>query len=213
MIQKIKGLLQVKENEILVFASDETPDRHGEVIMVGGWELTSFKQNPVLLASHRSQDFPIGKATDISISNGKLIFKAIFSKATKEAREAYELVKEGILNTFSVGFIPREYDEKDGNIITKAELLEISLVSIPANPNAVVIAKSLENNGMAKELVLRELLEKQLSSKDNTSEDVKTSSTEEKVTVEDINLKLVQRTVGYLQNLCKELKRKDGEKK
>jgi len=159
MLQHLKGYLsQKEENEIVGIASTEDPDRDGEIIKQIGWDLENFKTNPVILASHNYSNFPIGKATDIAIENGKLMFKAIFSQATEEARQAYELVKEGILNTFSVGFIPREFDSKNQDIITKAELLEISLVSVPANPKAIVVAKGFKENIMAQDMIKQWLL-------------------------------------------------------
>lgn len=134
-------------------ASTEKMDRDGEVIKQDGWDLSNFKKNPVILASHNYHEFPIGKATNIKVEDKRLVFKAVFSQATQKAIEAYQLVKEGILKSFSVGFIPREYDEKDRSVITKAELLEISLVAVPANPQAIVTAKEFKDNGLAKELV------------------------------------------------------------
>jgi hypothetical protein len=195
------------------------------------------------MASHRYDQFPIGKVTNIKIDGKQLTFKAIFSEATILAREAAQLVEEGILKAFSVGFIPREYDVKNPSVITKAELLEISLVAIPANPEAIVTAKSMENNGMVKQLIkewlLDEDLKKQVDDLENPKEDEKVEEEEEEKKeieqgsntatedqkgevkengkaggeVEDINLKLIQKTTGYLQELCREIKEKGGVKK
>ena len=149
----IKGFLTRKDNEIIGIGSTEAADRDGEIIKQEGWDMENFNQNPVLLAHHNYHEFPIGKITEIIVEEGKLMFKAIFSEATQEAREAYQLVKEGILNAFSVGFIPKEYDPKDRSIITKAELLEISMVTVPANPQAIVLAKSFDGNKLAEKLI------------------------------------------------------------
>lgn len=162
MLQKLKGVLSLQDGEIMGIASTQSPDRDGEIIMQNGWDLNNFKQNPVILASHNYHDFPIGKATNIQVEDDKLTFKMVFSKATEEAKQAYELVKEGILNCFSVGFIPREFDSNNQNIITKSELLEISLVSVPANPQAVVMAKSFKGNKLAESLIKEWLLDKKL---------------------------------------------------
>jgi HK97 family phage prohead protease len=150
---KLKGFLTREANEIIGIGSTDSPDRDGEIIKQDGWDLTNFLKNPVLLTSHAYHEFPIGRITDVMIENGQLKFKAVFSEATQEAREAYQLVKEGILSAFSVGFIPKEYDPADTSVITKAELLEISLVTVPANPQAVVLAKSFKGNELAKVLV------------------------------------------------------------
>lgn len=153
MINKLKGYLEKQEGEIVGIASTEAVDRDGEVIMQNGWDLTNFKANPVILASHNYYEFPIGKATDIQVNDGKLVFKMLFSQATEKAKEAYQLVQEGILKSFSVGFIPREYDQTRPNTITKAELLEISLVTVPANPEALVLAKGMKDNRLAQDML------------------------------------------------------------
>lgn len=153
-----KGLLERKGNEIMGIASTENPDRDGEIILQNGWDLEDFKKNPVILASHNYGQFPIGKVTDIAIKDGKLLFTAIFSESTQLARDAYALIKEGILNAFSVGFIPREWQDPEAgqnadSIISKASLLEISVVSVPANAEAIVLAKGMKDNALAKEIV------------------------------------------------------------
>lgn len=164
MQRELKGLLEVRDGEIVGIASTADPDRDGEVIVQSGWDLKNFLDNPVILAHHNYHNFPIGKAIDIAIKDGKLMFKMAFSQATEEAKQAYALVKEGILSAFSVGFIVRERDDNDQNIIKKAELLEISLVTVPANPRAIVYAKSMKGNDLAAELCAIWLLDKKLKS-------------------------------------------------
>jgi HK97 family phage prohead protease len=163
MLLKLKGHLNLKDGEIMGIASTQSPDRDGEIIMQDGWDLSNFKSNPVILASHNYHDFPIGKATGIAVDGEQLTFKMVFSKATEEAKQAYELVKEGILNCFSVGFIPRAFDPNNQDVITNAELLEISLVSVPANPQAVVMAKSFKGNKLAETLIKEWLTDEKLA--------------------------------------------------
>jgi HK97 family phage prohead protease len=231
MLQKFYGGLEKKEGEVIGIASTETADRDGEVIKQDGWDLKNFKRNPVILASHNYFDFPIGKATNIKVEEKKLTFKMVFSESTQKAKEANQLVQEGILNSFSVGFIPREYDEKNQNIITKAELLEISLVAVPANPQAVVTAKGMKDNKLAEELIKSWLLDEKLLKEvediehpaekekvycdkckleiiKDTSEVIKKDDEEngeESIEVEAkaLDVKLLQKTTGYLQELCR----------
>lgn len=160
MLKKLKGTLKVNKKEIIGIASTEDTDRHGEVVKQDGWDLKNFLNNPAFMLSHNYEDFPIGKVEDIRVEDNKLKFKAVFTEATQKAKEAYQLVKEGVLNSFSVGFIPKEFDEKNRDIITKAELLEISLVAIPANPNAIVVAKSIKKNELAEEMLVNWLAKK-----------------------------------------------------
>lgn len=254
-MNKIKGFLERKDNEIVGIASSESGDRDGEIIRQEGWDLKNFEMNPVLLASHNYHEFPIGRVTELKIEGGRLYFKAIFSEATQKAREAYAMVKEGVLNTFSVGFIPRQYDANDSSIITRAELLEISLVSVPANAEAIVIAKGMKENALANVLVKYWTLEKEIEEGTETPvepvvvEPVVEETTEQKslkalsdihavvlesntllkkldaslgnkgngediqgrsIAIEDS--RLLKKTTGMLQELCKNINRKDGEK-
>jgi HK97 family phage prohead protease len=124
--------------EIVVVASDETEDRQGEIVRVSGWQLKNFKSNPVMLVSHDYTQLPIG-TWEVSRRDGRLIAKAKFSSIPK-AQEVETLVKEGILSAVSVGFIVRQRNEVNPSIIEKAELLEISWVSVPANPSALMLA-------------------------------------------------------------------------
>src|SRR3990172_7825620 len=120
-----------------VFSTD-MQDRHGDVV-VQNWELDNFLKNPVILNSHNHFDAleVIGKAEKISVVDGALQGKIKFAvDQNPKAKIIFDMIKGGFLNTFSVGFIPKEFDKE--NKITVSELLEISVVSIPANPEALV---------------------------------------------------------------------------
>lgn len=148
---------QIKEKadgEFTAIASSEIEDRQGEIVKQAGWNLKNFKDNPVLLYMH-DHTKPIGKATRIWVDKSGtkplLKFKGFISDATDELKGYKKLVEDGILNSFSVGFRPLEMD---GNEITKSELFEISLVSVPANPEARLLAmKSLEDAGFDSKVI------------------------------------------------------------
>lgn len=142
------------DNTFTAIASSEVEDRQGEVVEQNGWDLKNFKKNPILLWMH-DHTKPLGKATrvwlDKSGSKPILMFKGVISDATDYGKAAIQLMEEGILNSFSVGFRPLEID---GNTITKSELFEISLVSVPANPEArLLAAKSLESAGFNTDII------------------------------------------------------------
>lgn len=141
----------VENGTFTAVASTGRVDRQGEIVSPEGWDLEQFKKNPVLLWSHDHTKPAIGKATKIWIegigSQAKLMFQGFWQTVTKEGQEAAELVALGILNSFSVGFLP---EDMVGNKYTKQELLEISLVNVPANPEAIMLAyKALKENGMS----------------------------------------------------------------
>lgn len=125
--------------------SDATVDRMGDVIEPDGWDLKWFKKNPIALFGHNNS-FPIGRWENLRVEGGKLMGRlALAAKGTSERiDELISLIEQGILRAVSVGFRPIEFAEiKTGIRYIKQELLETSLVSVPANPAALAVAKQL----------------------------------------------------------------------
>jgi HK97 family phage prohead protease len=143
--------------------SDETPDRMGDVIMANGWDLANFKKNPIALFGHRS-DFPLGNWKNVRVEKNKLVGDLSFAPEGTSPRtdEIRRLVEADILKAVSVGF--RAVEEEpinpknpwDGSRFLKSELVECSLVAIPANPNALAISKSLNISPDVQSLVFAE---------------------------------------------------------
>lgn len=166
-------IVEKAADEFTAVASTESKDRHGDVVKQDGWDLKNYKDNPILLFMH-DHTKPIGRATKVWIDKtsgkAKLMFKGVISSATEEARAAKQLMMEGILNSFSVGFMPMEMD---GNTITKSELHEISLVSVPANSDArLIAAKSLEDAGFKKSVIEAVLPEESEDSVDSLRQEL-----------------------------------------
>jgi len=139
-------------------------DRHGDVVMQDGWDLKNFKKNPVILNSHNYGDATevIGKATNVKVVNGKLEGKIIFAvNENPKAKIIFDLYAGGFLNAFSVGFIVKEFatNEKgitDYSVITKAELLEVSAVSVPANAYALAKSKGIDVDILGEDIEVAE---------------------------------------------------------
>ncbi|MCP3471411.1 phage major capsid protein [Bradyrhizobium sp. CCGUVB1N3] len=128
--------------------SDETPDRMDDVILSDGWDLKNFKRNPIALFNHKS-DFPIGKWSNLRVENKQLrgqLEMAPFG-TSERIDEIRKLIDAGILRAVSVGFRPLESKQREGSdwgvTFVRSELVETSLVAVPANPNALAVAKSL----------------------------------------------------------------------
>lgn len=157
-----------EESRVLRFVgSTETPDRSDDVISVTGWDVASYLKNPVLLWAHDYTSPPIGKAQSVYIDerSKSLVFDIKFpsieeiSNADNPSEHAlfvdtiYKMYKAGILNAVSVGFRGIEYgprtDQADKPVYSrgikfdKQELLELSAVPVPANPEALVTARSI----------------------------------------------------------------------
>ena len=127
-----------------VIASDETVDRAGEVIKIEAWDFKNYMKNPIMLFWHDYWNIEsvAWKATNIYVEGKKLIVEGVFAW-TEKAQMLRQLYDEWIINTVSVGFIPKERDANNPSVITKAELLEVSFVPVPANPNALSIQKEI----------------------------------------------------------------------
>lgn len=147
-IRKVIAVDPVKTDKGVEFVlSDATPDRYGDVIEATGWMLKEFESNPIALFNH-NPDFPIGRWVNVKVVGGKLKGTLQMAPRGTSARidELLNLVEAGILRAVSVGFLPVEYEQigkGHGSRYTKQQLVETSLVSIPANPNALAIAKSV----------------------------------------------------------------------
>lgn len=126
-----------------VISTDEV-DRHGDVIAADGWNLESYRKNPVFLWAHDYARPVIGKAVDIWGEPHRLMAKIRFAP-TEFAQEVAALYETGYQRGVSVGFKPLKYeerrDEKTGAFLgirfLEQELLETSAVPVPANRNAL----------------------------------------------------------------------------
>lgn len=135
------------------YANTTDMDRSGDVITADAWKsgMDNYLKNPIILAYHDHDD-PIGVMTEHSIDNKGLWIKARISAA---AEDTFNLVKDGILKTFSVSFMIKDaiYDSiTDIFVIKELELLEISVVSIPCNQNSTFsLSKSFNSDEEVKQ--------------------------------------------------------------
>lgn len=133
-------VVEVEGARVYTFrASTAAVDRQNEVIDQNGWDLSSYLANPVVLDSHKYESVHdvIGRSVRTEVVNGALEVDIIFADDDVE-----ELVSKGFLRTVSVGFrsIARRPGAANEPIThTRMELLEVSLVAIPANREAVRI--------------------------------------------------------------------------
>lgn len=134
-------------------------DRDGDVLLPSGVRTDEFRSNPVVLLGHDAGSLPIGKATSIRRTPNAVMAEMQFAErpaAHPDAAEwvpdtVYDLFRQGVLNAFSVGFTidkARQATRKDmlrfgervRRVVTRWNLLEFSVVTIPANQDALVTA-------------------------------------------------------------------------
>lgn len=143
-----------EENRTVEFIiSDNSKDRYGDRVEQD-WNLKNYWNNPILLWGHDPSQINhvIGKCLEINTDedeDGRSYTSAKFQFAEEGTSEGvdtvFKLVKQGILRTVSVGFLSNqmnyEKDEDDEYVSLKDnELLEVSIVPIPANPNALALS-------------------------------------------------------------------------
>jgi len=182
MTEKIKRIItcDVKadgDDRVLTFdGSTETLDRADEVISAAGWELENYENNPVFLWAHNYSMPPIGKATKTWVQGKRLKFKIEFADTETYpfADTIYRLYKGGFMRAVSVGFLPLEVEDAEDDSgksrkgkqprrrYVRQELLELSAVPVPCNPDA------LQNAVRAGALTAKDvgLLERQFKSAD-----------------------------------------------
>jgi hypothetical protein len=152
MTRKITNLIELRgvneENRTAEFIiSTESVDRHGTVFKMDGWDLTSYRKNPIVSYNHRAgSDEPddIIGTSEIYTEEGLMIGRVTFETENEKADKVYRKVLNGTLKMASVGAIVHEgrYGNKsegeDPNVLyfTRQELVEWSVVSAGSNPDA-----------------------------------------------------------------------------
>lgn len=128
-----------QENRIIqMIGSTEDFDRVGDRMFMNGLILANYLKNPIILPNHDYESQAIGKSLDVNVVNSQLIFKIQFAD-TDLGNQWFYLYANKFMNASSIGFIGLEYtpNNQGGYDYTKWELLELSLVTVPCNPNAI----------------------------------------------------------------------------
>jgi HK97 family phage prohead protease len=156
------GLLDIEcrglpDGQYRFVASTETKDSYDRVLLASGWALEKFRTNPVMLWNHGHssmlEDLPIGAVPEVGIKSKRLMATVERLEIGRDSRvdRLWDLVDSKHLRAVSIGARPLkaptyEFDEHDNLVqITYAsqELNELSLVSVPANADALRVAASL----------------------------------------------------------------------
>lgn len=153
LVDDVEKEFNDSEMSIVHFITTETADRFGDVVRSGGMDDEAFAKNPVVLYGHDYNSLPVGKSLwrKKATRNGAKGVKAKTQFAnTDEGRTVYTLWKDGFLNAASIGFMPKEFepmmkDTESGQSFSgwdfkQWELLEYSIVPVPANSEALRMA-------------------------------------------------------------------------
>ena len=152
-MKKIEKLFNIEvkevdeENRKITFCfSDDKEDRQGEIVDQASWDVKNYDKNPLILWGHNPEqpENVLGQGSDIKLNvGGKSYITAQFDEAEINPRADMvfrQLIKR-TLRCVSAGFITHSYDmQEDVPVLRDNELLEISIVPIPANPRAIALA-------------------------------------------------------------------------
>jgi len=140
----------VKEQDGLLFIegyanTKNKADRYGDIPTVYRkkrgyvYDLAQFKKNPVLLIDHVNRlDHLAGSVVEIEEDDKGLYFKALFSASQHPTvAHARHIYREGHAKGISIAGRFHYEDDEDPNRLTLAEIFEISLVAIPADPDSL----------------------------------------------------------------------------
>lgn len=135
---------ELPEGEFEAILSTEVLDRHGERVSIKG--MTIPKRTVRMYFNHLKwgETLPIGTWTRIwKTKDGKLMGRGKIDLVDEFERKIAAKIKSGTLDSISIGFMPKEWDA-NSDTWTKSELSEASVVNEPANPEALMTAKSQE---------------------------------------------------------------------
>lgn len=146
VVAEVQPAIESGERPVIDFvASSDRLDRYDEIIVADGWRLENYRRNPVFQNAHQYGDilFTLGRALVTEVRGGRLFQRVEFAtEANPIARIAYGLYRGKFLNAVSVGFIPVRWENGGPESgfrrkYLEQELLEVSAVGIPANPEAL----------------------------------------------------------------------------
>ena len=144
-VLEIKSLKESGEFEGYGSTFGGEPDAYGDVIAPGAYSESLAKHKakgtmPKLFWQHNA-DEPIGKWLDANEDDHGLLMQGKLNMDVQRGREAYALLKAGDIDGLSIGYRIKEYSVDTENgvwTLEKLDLVEVSIVSVGANENAVV---------------------------------------------------------------------------
>ena len=122
-------------------------DRERDIVNPAGLKTDHYLKNPIVLFGHDYRSLPVAKTVALMAEENRWVSTAQFAAADLYpfADTVYRMIKGGFLNASSIGFRPLEWvfnEDRKGVDFHKIDLLEWSIVPVPAHPEALVEARA-----------------------------------------------------------------------
>jgi HK97 family phage prohead protease len=173
LVQRAAGAAPDMEHATFI-ASTSASDRYGDVVDQLSWKLDNYKSNPVIQVDHDYRaDATVGRAASAEVKDGALVVDVHWGTDARSQDIAHK-VMEGLLSAVSVGFVPGRGSRRSelaadhpyyadpttnpyGMAYYDSELLEVSVVAVPANPEALAqrSAPGVDLDALATEVARR----------------------------------------------------------
>jgi len=116
-------------------------DHGGDVVMRGAFDTTLAAKTPVRFLAHHDTHQVLGVPLEMK-SDDQGLFGRFKISQTQLGRDMHTLLKDGALDSFSIGYIPTdvEFDDAGTRLLKSVDLLECSIVAMPMNTRATVTA-------------------------------------------------------------------------
>ena len=157
VVPKVRALGGPDSRLIEFVITDESIDRMGDSIKNDGWDVADYENNPIVGWAHSHVDPPVAKSISLTIDKKAKQIRSIAEFTPRDLSEfghmVYQMYVQRFLNAVSVGFQPHEWTfvsestdaeraRRGGIDFLKQSLLEYSAVPVPANANALAVARS-----------------------------------------------------------------------
>lgn len=140
-------------------------DRDGDVMAKGCFDNTLKTKAVVPMCLNHDRNRVIGKH-ELSVDEKGLRTRSTFNLSDPEAKKTYDLMKMGALDSLSIGFFINDYEPVDakqpygGWIFKEVEIFEISVVTVPANPQATIDNMSVVDKRIAQANMKQDIMSK-----------------------------------------------------
>ena len=202
LVQRAAGAAPDMDHATFI-ASTAASDRYGDVVDQASWLLDNYKANPVIQVDHDYRaDATVGRAASAEVKDGALVVDVKWGSGAR-AQDIAHKVMEGLLSAVSVGFVPGRGARRSelatdhpyyadpttnpyGMAYYDSELLEVSVVAVPANPEALAQRSApgvdLDLDALATEVARRLIAAGTLSASTPASTPAPTPALKPKVT-------------------------------